>query len=199
MNKAEFMALLRARLSGVPQEEVDERLGFYSELIDDSIEDGISEQDAVAKIGSADKIADQILSEIPLARLAKKKIRSSRRLAAWEIVLLAIGSPLWLSLGIAAASVVFSLYVVIWSLVVCAWAIFASLCACALGGIAAGIIFICTSSVASGIVTIGASIFLGGLAIFAFWGCNAATVGAVWLTKKIVLGIKKCFVKKEAV
>ena len=192
------MALLRARLSGVPQEEVDERLGFYSELIDDSIEDGISEQDAVAKIGSADKIADQILSEIPLARLAKKKIRSSRRLAAWEIVLLAIGSPLWLSLGIVAASVVFSLYVVIWSLVVCAWAIFASLCACALGGIAAGIIFICTSSVASGIVTIGASIFLGGLAIFAFWGCNAATVGAVWLTKKSVLGIKKCFIKKEA-
>ena len=30
-----------------------------------------------------------------------------------------------------------------------------------------------------------------------FFGCNGATKGIAILTKKIALGIKKCFVKKE--
>ena len=42
-------------------------------------------------------------------------MRPRRQLKAWEIVLLVLGSPLWLSLGLAAIAVIFAFYVVLWS------------------------------------------------------------------------------------
>ena len=44
---------------------------------------------------------------------------------------------------------------------------------------------------------IGAGLVLAGVAILFFLLCRAATKGAVLLAPKIVLGMKKCFVKKE--
>ena len=52
MNKKRFLSELRRGLSGLPQAEVEERLSFYSDMIDDRIEDGCSEAAAVAEIGS---------------------------------------------------------------------------------------------------------------------------------------------------
>ena len=40
MRKLEFLAALNVKLSGLPKEEVKERTNFYSEMIDDRIEDG---------------------------------------------------------------------------------------------------------------------------------------------------------------
>ena len=39
MNKQEFLMRLREGLSGLPQNEIEERLTFYSEMIDDRIEE----------------------------------------------------------------------------------------------------------------------------------------------------------------
>ena len=65
-------------------------------------------------------------------------MRPKRQLQAWEIVLLALGSPVWLSLGLAALAVVLSLYVVVWSLDVSLWAVFAALGAGAGCGVETG-------------------------------------------------------------
>ena len=197
MNKQAFMANLRARLFGLPRQDVEERLSFYSEMIDDRMEDGLSEEDAVLQTGSVEAIAAQIIADIPLTKIAKDKIKPKRRMKAWEILLLALGSPIWLSLLIAAFAVILSLYVVLWSLIISIWAVFVSLVACALGGVAAGILFICYGHGLTGIATIGAGIVCSGLAIFLFFGCQAATKGGILLTKKIALGIKKCFAGKE--
>ena len=37
MRKQEFLDTLRARLSGLPKQDVEEWLGFYSEMIDDRV------------------------------------------------------------------------------------------------------------------------------------------------------------------
>lgn len=197
MNKQEFIADLKAKLGGLPKQDVDERLNFYSEMIDDRIEEGLSEEAAVADIGSVDEIASQIVADIPLAKIAKEKIKSKRKLKAWEIVLLAVGSPIWLSLAVVAIAIILTVYIVLWTAIVALWAVFASLVACVAGGIAAGVIFICQSNALSGIAIIGLSFVCAGLSIFMFFGCSAATRGTVLLTKKIVLSIKKCFIKKE--
>ena len=211
MTKSEFLDALRTRLSGLPQSDVEERLLFYSEMIDDRIEDGTDEEEAVGAIGSVEDIVAQIISDVPLTKIAKERIKPKRRLRAWEIVLLAVGSPIWLSLGIAAVVVVLALYVVLWSLIISLWAVFASLIACALGltvaGIAmiggpyvfAGVIMAAESQVLSGVAMIGVGLVCAGLGIFLFFGCYAATKGAVLLTKKIALGIKKAFVGKEKI
>ena len=92
MTKHEFLLSLQNRLSGLPQDDVEERLTFYCEMIEDRMEEGLSEEEAVSAIGSVDEIAAQIVADIPLAKIAKVKIRSKGRLKAWEIVLLVLGS-----------------------------------------------------------------------------------------------------------
>ena len=100
MDKQEFLSKLRAKLFGLPQKELEERLSFYSEMIDDRIEEGLSEETAVKELGTVDVVAGQIIAEIPLSKLVKERIKPKRALNVWEIVLLAIGSPIWLSLMI---------------------------------------------------------------------------------------------------
>ncbi len=46
MTKQEFLARLEQGLSGIPRADLDERLGFYGEMIDDRTEDGCSEDEA---------------------------------------------------------------------------------------------------------------------------------------------------------
>ena len=197
MTKIEFIELLRVKLSGLPAQEVDERLDFYSEMIDDRIEEGKSEEEAIVELGSVDEVAEQIIAEIPLTSIAKERIRPKKRLGAWEIVLLVLGSPIWLSLAIAAFAVILSLYVVLWSVIVSLWACFGALVGCAVGGVAAGAVFAALGNVPSGIATIGAGSACAGLSILFFLGCKEATRGNIWLTKRLALGIKKLFVKKE--
>lgn len=197
MNKQQFITSLRKRLAGLPSSEVEERIDFYSEMIDDRVEDGISEEEAVSEIGSVDDIAEQIAADIPLVKIAKEKIKSKKRLGALEIVLLALGSPIWLSLLIAAFAVFFSIWVVLWSVVISLWSVFVSLAACALGGVAACPIIIVSGNDPAGITMLAAGMLCAGLSIFAFYGCKAATKGVLILTKKIAVWIKNCFIKKE--
>ena len=197
MNKQEYIAALRQGLSGLPIDDAEERLNFYSEMIDDQVEEGKSEEEAVAEIGSAEDVVAQILSEVPLSKIVKKKMKS-RRLRSWEIVLLAVGSPVWLSLGVAAFAVVLSLYAVLWSLVISAWAVFASCAGCAVGGIAGGVLLICTDSLMGGLFLIFASLVAAGLSIFLFFGCRKAVVWAVKLTERMAFGIKRLFIRKGA-
>lgn len=199
MTKQEFLTALRERLCGLPKQDVEERLGFYSEMIDDRIEDGCTEEEAVLAIGSVDGIATQIIADIPLTKIAKESIKPKKRFKAWEIVLLALGSPIWLSLAIAAAAVILSLYVVLWSVIISVWSVFAALVACAFGGIAAGAIFAVSGNGIAGGAVIGAGLVCAGVSVFLFFGCRAATKGILLLTKQMALGIKKCFVRKESV
>lgn len=196
MTKSEFLAALRKALYGLPQEDVEERVAFYAEMIDDSVEEGASEEEAVAAIGSVEEIAAQIVADTPLTRLVSVKIH--RRLSALEIVLLVLGSPIWLALLISAFAVALSLYVVLWSVVVSLWSVFVALIASALGVLAGGVVFLCCGHSFSGLACIAAALVCGGLSIFAFFGCKAATKGAAWLTKQSVVAIKKACLRKEA-
>ncbi len=197
MTKLKFLLSLHDRLSGLPQYELEERLNFYSEMIEDRMEEGLPEEEAVSAIGSVDDIAEQIIADIPLVKIAKEKIKPKRRLSAWEIVLLALGSPIWLSLLIAAFAVVLSLYVSLWSVIISLWAVFASVIGCALCGIAVGIGFAVGGDPIAGGAMIGAGLVCAGLSIFIFFGCKAATKGILLLTKKLALAIKNLFIKKE--
>jgi uncharacterized membrane protein len=192
MNKQTFLAQLRKGLSRLPQSDIEERVTFYSEMIDDRMEEGLSEEDAVRAIGSVDAIISQILSDAPPAQKATKK-----KLGALEIILLVLGSPVWVSLLIAAFAGILSLYASLWAVIVSVWAVFVSLAACALSSIVAGIGFAFSSDGLSGIAMIGAGTVCAGLAIFAYFGCKAATKGTLLLTKKAPVWMKSLFTRKE--
>lgn len=198
MTKIQFLIALNQRLSGLPQQDVEEHLNFYSEIIEDRMEEGLGEAEAVAAVGSVDDIASQILSEVPLITIAREKVKPKRPMKVWEIVLLAVGFPIWGSLLIAAFAVVVSVYAVLWSIVIALWSVFAALIGCGIGGAAAGIVFLCTGHGTPGIALIGAALVCLGLGIFWFYGILGATKGLVALTGHCILGIKKSLTKKEA-
>ncbi len=197
MGKEEFLARLGEGLAGLPREDAAERLTFYSEMIDDRMEEGLTEEEAVAQIGPPEAVVSQIIGETPIAKLVRERVRPKRRLRAWEIVLLALGSPIWVSLLVAALAVVFSVYVVIWAVIAALWAVEGSCIAGTLGGAAAGVMQTLKGGPTQGLLLIAAALVLAGLAIFLFFACRAATTGAALLTKKIALWIKSRFAGKE--
>ncbi|MBQ7541771.1 MAG: DUF1700 domain-containing protein [Clostridia bacterium] len=197
MNKQEFLDELRKGLSCLPPDDAQERLAFYGEMIDDRIEEGLSEADAVDEIGSVERIVSQIVSEVPLTKLVREKVRSKCRLRAWEIVLLALGSPLWLPLLLAFFAVVLCLYITVWAVLISLWTVMASLGVCAAVGAAAAVMQAIRGSVYIGAELFGVSLVSAGLCIFLFFGCKAATKGVLHGTKKIVLKTKSRFVGKE--
>ncbi|MBQ1892748.1 MAG: DUF1700 domain-containing protein [Clostridia bacterium] len=197
MNKQEFISELEKALAGLPKDDVLERLSFYGELIDDRVEDGLSEEEAVAEAGPVDELAKQILADIPLQKLVRERIKPQRRMGAWEIVLLVLGFPLWFPLLVVALVLVLCAYVVIWALIVCLWAVFVSFIAGAVCGVAGGVIDFFRGYRREGVMIIGAGLLFAGLSVFMFFACRAATKGAAKLTKKIALGIKSLFVRKE--
>lgn len=197
MNKEEFLTELKNVLSGLPQDDARERLAFYDEMIDDRIEEGASEQDAVASVGSVEKIVKDIVSDIPLTKLVKVKIKPKRTLNAWEIVLIVLGFPLWFPLLVAAGAVIFSLYVVALSLIISLWAVEISLLAGAIGGVAAAAVYIIQGSIIPFLAILGAGIFCAGISVFAFYACVLASKGIFGLTKNALLGFKTRLVRKE--
>ena len=194
MNKQEFLEIIRNGISGLPKDEIEERVAFYSEMIDDRIEEGFSEEEAVGDMGNPDEVIARIISETPLSKLVKEKVGAKRKFSLWEITLLAIGSPIWVSLLIAAAAVIFSLYISLWSIIISLWASLGALVGFALCGIVAGVIFIATGK---GVSAIALGLVCAGLSIFAFFCCKAITKGVIFITGRITFAVKKCFIKKE--
>lgn len=197
MNKQEFLLALRNNLSALPKTQIDEHILFYNEIIDDHIEDGLSEEQAIAQIGLPEQIAKQILADSPIEKI--KTTKPKRRLKIWEIVVIVLGSPIWVSLLLSALSAVLSLYVGLWCIVIALWSVFAALIGSTFGLLFGGIASVINGTVTEGLAILGASIVCAGLSIFMFFACNAATKGIVWLTKKIILLINKPFVKKEEI
>ena len=145
MNKSKFLLRLKRALRGCSPSEIQNRLAFYSEMIDDRVEEGLLEKEAIQAIGDPVQIAEEIRMELG----EKKKDR--RPLSTGAKILIALGSPIWLSLLIAAvavglslvislAAVVFSVFVCMFAALICVFAaVFAlgvSALACLIAGIA---------------------------------------------------------------
>lgn len=60
MNKYEFLAAVREGLSGIEKNDIDSSLDYYREIIDDKIESGLSEEDAIASLGDIEGIISEI-------------------------------------------------------------------------------------------------------------------------------------------
>lgn len=196
MNREKFISELREKLYGLSQSDIDERVEFYSEMINDRMEDGLSEEEAVAEIGSVDGIVEQIMGEIPITALVKEKVKPKRKLKAWEIVLLVLGSPVWLPLAASAVVVLFSLYIVVWAVVICFYAVAAALAGSALGCIVGIFAYLRMGRPAQALFAGGAAILCAGLAILMFVFCVWLSKAVVKGTGKVLLGIKKSFVGK---
>ena len=196
MKKNDFLWGLAEGLRGLPPEDLERWVDYYREMIDDRMDEGLSEEEAVADLGSLEQIRDQILTETPLPRLVKESVRPRRKLRAWEILLLVLGSPVWLPLLAAAVIVAASVYLSVWAVLL---SLYAADLAVAVTGLAGGVALVqmlMAGQTAEGILFLGAGLVCIGLAILLFFGFNQLTKGLVWVTKRALLALKNSFVRK---
>ena len=194
MNKFDFLTHLRAKLWSIPKEDAERSVEFYSEMIDDRMEEGLSEEEAVAAIGDLDEIVRGIVGDAPAAvPMAEEAPKPRKNRKTWEIVLLILGSPVWVSLLIAAAAVIFSVWISLWSVVISLYAAAVALGAAAVGCIF-GSFFMFTDGPGVVLVTLGAALVCAGLCILIFLLSNLAARGMAKLTK---LTCKAIFCRKE--
>lgn len=199
MKKDEFLLELKERLVGLSETDMKQSLDYYTEMIDDRMEDGCSEEEAITEVGTPAMIAEDILKEMPLAKLVKVRVKPNRRMGAWEVVLLILGSPLWISLLLTAFAVVLTLYIVIWAVIFCLWTVEAAIGATALGLSVILVKSFVEGNLWAGFHMIGEALLLAGLAIFGFYGCLYLSKRLCLLSKKLFVGVKRCFIRKEAI
>ena len=201
MSKDAFIGELRHRMAGLPKEAVDRTVEYYSELIADSMEDGLSEEEAVSRLGSLDEIVANVVKDTPLSQIVETRIREKKAkrggIRAWEVILLVLGAPLWLPLLLAVLAVVLALYVALWAVVIALWAVVAAVILTGVVAVVAGIVELCQLHLPQGLVLLGGGLVCMGLCALLFLLMKLITVGTVKLCKLIWTGIKSLFVGKK--
>lgn len=207
MKKQEFLEKLRTQLWALSEADQKNSLEYYAEMIDDRMEDGLGEEEAVAAIGDLEEIVKQIMTELPhppaIIKNEGKQAEQKKQDAApkqnaakaWLIILLILGSPVWGSLVISVAATIFSVYVSLWAVVISLYAVFIALAAAAVGCVVGS--FFMIGRFAEVMVAWGAALVCAGLAILLFMLSNLAAKGLIALTKLCWNGVKGIFRGKE--
>ncbi|MBQ9785173.1 MAG: DUF1700 domain-containing protein [Clostridia bacterium] len=200
MTKYEFLSALERELKEIPASDRKRFLDYYAEMIDDRIEESGEEERAVADIGAPSAVAQQILEELGadvMRESAPPSAPNKRTWKPWEIILLILGSPLWIALLAAGFVILLSVYIVLWTAPIVLWAIVASLAAVCMAGIFSCPIPIIAGKTATGVLLLGGGLLCGGLAILLFLGSLQVSRGFGILSKTLFLKIKRLFVGKE--
>lgn len=197
MTKSEFLQQLREKMKGLPKTDIEDRVNFYSEMIDDRIEEGLSEEAAVRDIGNVDEIVTKQIDDTSLTKIVTEKVKPKRRLKAWEIVLIILGFPLWFPLLMFVLTMLLVFYIIWWSAVIVLWSIEGSLIMSVFAAIVNMFAFTFRRELLSGFGYFGLSLLTAGLSIFLFMGCVAVTKATFQLTKKVTLKIKKSIIGEE--
>ncbi len=196
MTKSKFLAELGVRLSRLPVQDAAASLEYYSEMIDDRMEEGMDEDSAVAAMGDMDEIVKGIVGEMPLGRLIYQRIKPSRPLRVFEIVLLVLGSPIWLAVAISLFAVFLSVYVSLWSVLISCYAgVVGGLVGGVVGGLGGAVLFAIKGSLPSMLLMLGGALACFGIFLPLCLCLNKLTVLGVRWSKSFLHLVKSLFVK----
>ena len=192
MTKKEFINELRERLSGLPKDDLESRLSFYEESINDRMDDGKSEEEAIKELGTIDEIVNQVASETSLVTLVKEKAKPKRKLSGAEIALIAIGFPLWFPLVLTFLILCLVFCLVFWiigliPLITCVSSLVV--------GIAEFFSYFAIIGEANSLGVLGMALAGIGLALMLIPAVIYSVKGTIKLIKLIMTGIKKLFIR----
>ena len=200
MSRDAFIGELRHRMAGLPQETVERTVEYYGELIADSMEDGLTEEEAVARLGSLDEIVASVVKDTPLTQIVQTRVQEGKKkgISGWVILLLVLGAPVWLPVLIAVLAVLFALFIALWAVVIALWAVVAAVILTGLAAMVAGVVELCRLHLPQGLVLLGGGLVCLGLCALLFLLMKLITVGTVKLCKWLWVGVKSLFVGKKS-
>ena len=191
MTKQEYLSALRNKLKGLPSREVEEKVEFYSEMIDDyMVEGGISEEEAVSKIGAVEDVSKDIINETPLVNIVKEKYKPKRRLSGLEIFLLVLGFPLWFPLLITFMVLAFVIYLLTWVLTIVLFAVDLALIVAGGGAIVAGFANMAHGNLMYACFLGGVGAISIGVGILFYFLAKESIKLSFGLSKKLLLSVK---------
>ena len=161
MTKTEYLKSLKRALRPVKNEERKKSLAYFSEVIDDRMEDGVSEEDAIAELESVEAAAERIIAEAQaLGQLKPKR-------GIWEIALIILGFPLWFPVLLTIAIVVLTIYGLVWVIIGSLFITSAALGLCGVAGIFCLFMYLGTNP-AAGFAVLGTGFVSAGLGVALF-------------------------------
>lgn len=204
MHKEEYLSLLGQKLeeSGIPN--ADQMIGFYAEMIEDRVEDGMSEEEAVAAMEDIESIVNQAKADMPITSLVTARVKESHEKAKEKgngslwMVLAILGFPVWFPLLTAFFVVLLAFFVVLWAVVIAVFAVvFAFGIAAAVCLIAGFGVFFGWIPFATTIASWGCSLILGGLMLLLWKPALRLTQGLIRLIRGTYRRIKGWFAGKH--
>ena len=198
MTKLDFLNALERGLQQLPQEERERHLSYYSEMLDDMIEDGTDEEQAVATLGDAGALAGEILRETSLPVLVKSRVKPQKGWDTGSIVFMILCSPIWIPVSLVLLSLVLTVYICIWSVFIALFAVAAGILVSGAALIAAPWFAAPAVALPDGLLMAGGGLIVIGLGILAVLGVLAVGKGLVRLTGLFARWIRSLFIKKEA-
>ena len=200
MGKIEFLYELDSSLAMLPEEDRKRSIEYYSEIIDDRIEDGIPEEKAVAYLGSIDDIVSQIVSETPLPRLIKTKFKkkdaSAMPAKIWEKILLVFGFLVFgLPIIASVFAVVVSIYASLWAVVISLFAVSLALVVAGIGTVIAFFPLLVMGYIPNAFISLGAGFVSLGLVLPFFYIAKYSAISAILVSRGIIIATKKSFIR----
>lgn len=185
MTKNEFIEKLKKELQNESYQTVCQTITYYEEMIDDLVEDGYSEKEAVSKLGHLKDIVANVHGQ---EFIEIKKMKKSTSITM--IVLLILGFPLWGALVAAGACLLLSLLILIWCIPLATVSLAISGSIAFVVGIMGGLVLF-SQSVSLGITQLGLSALFGAAATIGIY-LTYITTGYFWnYTKQINTYIKQ--------
>lgn len=193
MNKQEYLARLRAALACLPEGEIEESVAFYTEMIDDRVADGLIEEEATAQLDDPKAAARAIIADLPVVPRTVVRTKQRNRALYWTLVIL--GSPLWLTLLLAAGMLVLAGLLTIWCLILGLWLLAAGLLAGGPLGIGVCLWALAVGQPAYGVFELGSGLLCFGLGLFCLHGAVAASKTLMQVSRQWIAKAKAPFVK----
>ena len=194
MTKDEFLLSLRENLKGLPKDDIDERISFYEEMINDLIDDGKTEEEAIEEVGPVKKIVDEIASTTPFKTIVKEKLKNKRKISPLEIILLILGFPLWFPLTIILLVLSLVAYILIWVGVIVTCSVELGFIAFGISGILKFLIYMFNGSFS--LEALGIGLFCLGASILMYFVCKEVIKLTIKFTRFIYTKIKSTIIKR---
>lgn len=173
MSKSEeFLQQLKSALAHLPYSEVERVVSYYSENLQDKIEDGVSEEDAIASFGNLDEFVSMIEEEVTITSIVKDKVMKKSKDSNVNKMLIGIiavlGIPIWIGLGGLAIGLGIGFLAVFWSIPFVLGSMYISLAFMSVSGILIGFIRMFTFEFATGLAYFGFGVTASGLVVMFF-------------------------------
>ncbi len=182
MTKQQFMDLLQFRLQQMPAQELADILAFYEESIQDRMEEGLTEEEAVAQMGDFEELVANILTDLPMHTLLTNRIKEANNRTsnkALILVLLILGFPLWFPISLIFVCILLILLLTLWILLGSLYITLLGIAFAGVSGIIQGFFQFGMAGIAQGFACIGAGLACIGLALL-------LCIPLLWLSKQFI-------------